>query len=210
MVKFRVAWRFKHQGRGSSTLISTMLLNIKESCDLKPLKNREEIVWSPPTAAALKFNVDSSTRGNLGNAGIGAMEEFLETTQESSGGIGRVLQNACGKVLCMFSLFVGSIVPISAEVHSIHKACSLIYMCQLLNNQNITILSDSESAVAWINGNGFGHLSQVYLIYDIRQIIRQRGYLAVQFTPRCFNSLTNNLANARSTMRGERLEWSIS
>ncbi|KAK2666056.1 hypothetical protein Ddye_004630 [Dipteronia dyeriana] len=127
-----------------------------------------------------------------------------------AGGIGGVLRNACGKVLCLFSLSVGSIDPISVEVLAIHKACSLISMCQQLNDRIMTIMSDSGSVVAWINGDGFGSLSQVNLLYDIRQIIRQRRSLAVQFTPHASWFWADGLAKAGSTMQGERLEWSVS
>ena len=131
----------------------------------------------------LLFNVDGFVRGSMG-----------------SGGIGGVLRNACGKVLCLFSSFVGFVDPIVAELLAIHKACVLISTCQLLDDRNIAILSDSESVVAWINRDGFGLLSQVNLIYDIRQILRPRRSLVVKFTPRGSNLLADSLAKAGSNM----------
>ena len=72
----------------------------------------------------------------------------------------------------------------------------LISSCQWLEDRNIVIFSDSESAVSWITGDGFGLLSQVNLLYDIRQIIRQRNSLAVKFTSHVTNSLADSLAKA--------------
>lgn len=97
-----------------------------------------------------------------------------------------------------------------AEILAIHRACALISSCQLLNNRKISIMSDSESVVAWINGDGFGMLSQVNLLYDIRQTLMHRRSLDVKFTPRSSNSLADCLAKASSSMQGERLEWSVS
>ena len=81
---------------------------------------------------------------------------------------------------------------------------------QLLDDRNIIILSDLESVVAWVNGDGFGLLSQVNLLYDIRQILRHRRSVAIKFTPRSANSLVDSLAKEGSIMQGKRLERSVS
>ncbi|KAK3218848.1 hypothetical protein Dsin_012818 [Dipteronia sinensis] len=73
-LKFRVAWWFKHHGKGSKLPISMMLSDIKVSClEPKFVKPVNPSVWLPPTGDALKVNVDGSARGNPGSAGIGGV-----------------------------------------------------------------------------------------------------------------------------------------
>ena len=67
----------------------------------------------------------------------------------------------------------------------------------------------SESTMAWINGDGFGLLSHVNLLYDIRQILFSKHSLSVTFTSRGANSLANYLAKAGANLDGNRLEWSL-
>ncbi|KAK2635226.1 hypothetical protein Ddye_030018 [Dipteronia dyeriana] len=109
MVKFSVAWWFKHHSKGSTMPISTMLLNVKDNfCDSKPFKNCKEVARISLADSALKFNVDGWARENLGNAGIGG-----------------VLRDNSGKVLGWFSSFVNVKDSNMAELLAIHKAVSL-------------------------------------------------------------------------------------
>ncbi|KAK2651368.1 hypothetical protein Ddye_011224 [Dipteronia dyeriana] len=87
MVKMRVAWWFKFYGKGSKLSISTMILNLPESCiELKQVKRPLGGLWNPPSGLGFKFNVGGSSRGNPGSPGIGG-----------------VLRDNSGKVLGMFS-----------------------------------------------------------------------------------------------------------
>ena len=99
-------------------------------------------------------------------------------------GIGGVLINASGEILYLFSSFVGIADPIVAEVFAIHKVCIMFSSCQLLAYRNISIMSDSKSAMSWINGKCFGLLRHVNLLYNIRQILLSRKSLAIKFTTR--------------------------
>ena len=73
-VLFRVAWWFKHHGKGSSDPITTLLRNISEFCKDSNMPKKSRFVrWIPPGKEALKFNVDGSSRGNPGAAGIGGV-----------------------------------------------------------------------------------------------------------------------------------------
>ncbi|KAK2651892.1 hypothetical protein Ddye_011748 [Dipteronia dyeriana] len=50
---------------GSKVPISTMLLNIKDSCSAQNfMKNHHPTVWIPHNCGALKFNVNGSARGS--------------------------------------------------------------------------------------------------------------------------------------------------
>ena len=91
MVKFRVGWWFEHHGKGSPEPITSILLDLTEICK-ESFKVRHSKVeeWVPPAMDVLYFNVNGATRGCLGAAGIGG-----------------VLRNLNGKVLCLFSCNVG-------------------------------------------------------------------------------------------------------
>lgn len=138
----------------------------------------------------LKFNVDGSTIGKPGPAGIGG-----------------VLQDCNGKVLCVFSNFIGIRNSYAAEVAAIHKACSFCVSVPSLVDRNIEIVSDSKVAVLWINGEGIVNFSQVNLIYDIRgnlDVIRGK----VSFCTRDSNHLADRLVKMGSKMLGDFVEWS--
>ncbi|KAK2648312.1 hypothetical protein Ddye_015801 [Dipteronia dyeriana] len=186
IVKFRVAWWFKHLSKGSKETLTYMLLNIKELCvDGKPIKKINKADWIPPANSNLKFNVDGSVSGNPGPAGIGG-----------------VLRNFDGKVLCMFSCYIGIQDPNSAELVAIHKACALCVFIPSVVNRNIEIASDSRMAVSWINGEGVGSLNHVNLIYDICSSLERFGGKVV-YSPRVSNQFADRLAKLGSNMLGD-------
>ena len=190
---FRVACWFKSFGAGSADDLTILMLDVAERCiDSHNSKRKLQYSWSPPLDHDLLFNVDGSSFGNPGMAGIGG-----------------VLRDASGKVLCLFSSCVGIADSIMAEILAIHRACDLISSRMRLSNRNITILSDSKSVVSWINGEGFGKLSLVNLIYDIRQFLLSTDLVSIKFTPRSANSLADNLAKAGSVIQEDRLEWGL-
>ena len=86
LVKLRVGWWFKYMGKGSSDPITMILLDIAERCtEVKRFRVPNSKVWRPPELDSLKFNVDGFARGLPGQAGIGG-----------------VLRDSCGNVLCVF------------------------------------------------------------------------------------------------------------
>ncbi|KAK3218646.1 hypothetical protein Dsin_012616 [Dipteronia sinensis] len=64
--------------------------------------------------------------------------------------IGGVLRDASGKVLCLFSFFLGQLDANSAEILAIRKACKLYVSRRDLVGRKVTIASDSETAVSWV------------------------------------------------------------
>ena len=125
-------------------------------------------------------------------------------------GIGGVLRDSNGKVWCLFSSYVGFTDSNSAEVLAIHRACNLIVSNRLLDGRNIVIISDSRSAVSWMNGSDFGNIKLVQLVYDVRQALQFREGLSVKFMTRNFNSFADGLAKDGSGRNGERLVWEVS
>ncbi|KAK2654186.1 hypothetical protein Ddye_014042 [Dipteronia dyeriana] len=108
-VQLRVAWWFKHHGPGSLDSITTLMRNVSEFCkDPVKQKNCVSEEWIPLGLEAFKFNIDGSSRGNPGDAGIGG-----------------VLRNKHGAVFCLFLLQIGAYDAITAELMAIEKACSL-------------------------------------------------------------------------------------
>ena len=87
VIQFRVAWWFKHHGVGSNDPITVLIQNISQFCrDKVKLKKHNYEVWLPPGNGLIKFNVDGSAKGQPGPAGIGG-----------------VLRNSGGMMICFFS-----------------------------------------------------------------------------------------------------------
>ncbi|KAK3219249.1 hypothetical protein Dsin_013219 [Dipteronia sinensis] len=104
-INFHIVCWYKYHGAGSHDPITSILLNIPDLCkDPKKSRKRKAEEWTPPDNKGLKFNVDGSVRGNLGPAGIGG-----------------VLRDSRGKVLCLFSLFMGSYGSNLTELLAIKK-----------------------------------------------------------------------------------------
>ncbi|KAK2635643.1 hypothetical protein Ddye_030435 [Dipteronia dyeriana] len=141
--------------------------------------------WSPPHVDALFFNVDSSARGSPGPSGIG-----------------RVLQNHNGMVLCMFSFNIGIHDAITSEVLAIAKACEICSASPELARKTIVIVSDSKVVVTWINSDGFGSSKHAQTIYNIRSFIGSSGFISVTFKSTDSNFVTDHLANKGSRNGG--------
>ena len=126
--KFRVAWWFKSFGKKSKLPVSLLMLNLKDNCvTLVPLNKKVRGSWSPPVGANLKFNVDESARGKPGPTGIGG-----------------VLRNSEGSILCQFSIAIGIQDLITTEILAIQKACELCVSNRSLADRSIQIVSDSS------------------------------------------------------------------
>ncbi|KAK3206963.1 hypothetical protein Dsin_021009 [Dipteronia sinensis] len=192
LIKFRVGWWFKHHGLGSNEPIASILLNIRDICvDKKKRKNHYKEEWFPPSVNGLKFNVDGSSRGKPGPAGIGG-----------------VLRNANGRILCLFSAHMGLEEYNTTEILAIHRALELCISKPELKGRDMVIVSDSKVAVSWVNNrDDFGSLKHVDLIYDIREFMKVLKGIDVVYNPRHRNSFADNLAKMGSSNIGDRLVW---
>ena len=138
------------------------------------------------------FNVDGFARGKPGPAGIGG-----------------VLRDSRGKVLCVFSLFVSVRDSNEARLMAIGKATDLCSANPLMHGREIVFVSDSKVAVSWINGVGFGNLKYVDLVYDIRNCLVSLGGAVLSFRSRSSNSYADNLAKLGSSMGGDFINWDV-
>lgn len=96
-----------------------------------PRKVRVAQRWHPPTGYVLKFNVDGSSRGSPGVAGVGG-----------------VVRNAHWKVLGYFSKNVGEKFAYEAEVLAILHT---LLFCQQYALFNVLIESDCLLVVGWVH-----------------------------------------------------------
>ncbi|KAI9170493.1 hypothetical protein LWI28_028856 [Acer negundo] len=158
---------------GLETDLTLLMLDLKERCvDNKVAKSVRRSGWKLPSDMDLCFFVDGSTRGNLGEASIRG-----------------VFRDSWGKILCLFSFYIGVDDSISVEVFAIHRACQLVALNQTILYRKITIFNDSNSAVSRINGEDFGNFKLIGLIQDIRQFQVSMVNIAFKHTPREANSL---------------------
>ena len=146
--------------------------------------------WIPPEPNSLKFNVDGSVMGKPGPAGIGG-----------------VLRDENGKVLCLFSVHMGILDSNTTELLAIKKAIELISENQNLFGRDIAIVSDSKVAVSWVNKGDFGNVNQVKDIYDIREKLQDLNFVKVVFDSRIFNSFADSLAKMGANARGDFVDW---
>ncbi|KAK3198957.1 hypothetical protein Dsin_022372 [Dipteronia sinensis] len=137
-----------------------------------------------------KFNVDGSVRGNPRQAGIGG-----------------VLRDSNGNVVCPFSYFVGTMDSNAVEITAIHTAIEICSSAPSHYGQVVSIVSDSKMAVSWINNEDFGSLEQVRMISFIRVQLKSLDGLKVVHTSRMFNSFVDNLAKMGSGSNGDFLHW---
>ncbi|KAK8984755.1 hypothetical protein V6N11_020070 [Hibiscus sabdariffa] len=115
-------------------LLSTILARSEalESVSLvRPLLSPS--LWFPPEAEALKFDIDGAVSGSFGPAGIGG-----------------VLRNHEGKMLCYFSKNVGVIDAPTAELLVIKEAGILFKSSKWARSHHLFVECDSNNVVHWI------------------------------------------------------------
>ncbi|KAK3219540.1 hypothetical protein Dsin_013510 [Dipteronia sinensis] len=172
--------------------ISTILLNLKESCsEVRQSKTLRLEDWVPPPFDSLKFNVDGSARGTPGPAGIGG-----------------VLRDYTGRLLCTFSNHIGIQDANTAEILAIARACELCVSRPELKDRDIAIVSDSKVAVSWVNNDEIGSLKHLQVIYDIRNLMRRLGSVSVSYSARAANFVADSLAKKGSDSGEVLLTWS--
>ncbi|KAK3206977.1 hypothetical protein Dsin_021023 [Dipteronia sinensis] len=129
MVGFKVVWWFKYFEKNSEDSITHMLINIPDSVHFSSKSSRifPKQIGYPILSTGLNFNVDGSSKGNPGSAGIGG-----------------VLRGDSGKVAGMFSCYIGFTDAMLAEITAILKAAQLCYLTLELRRNSILIVSDSK------------------------------------------------------------------
>ncbi|KAK3217752.1 hypothetical protein Dsin_011722 [Dipteronia sinensis] len=191
IVKFRVAWWFKHHRKGSKEPVTSLLMNIKDNCVEHNKSDKAKVQeWIPPAVNVLKFNVDGSARGKPGPAGIRG-----------------VLRDSSGKILCTFSSFVGHQESNMTELLAIQKAVEIVMSNPILRDKQIVVVSDSKVVVSWINNIGFGNLNLVDNIYEIRNSLSKHGDMKITHDSRAFNSYADNLARLACSDERNDLVW---
>ena len=64
-------------------------------------------------------------------------------------------------------MYLGILDSNAAELWAVKIAVDLCLSNENLRDRNISIVSDSKVAVAWINNGDFGNINLVSVIYDI-------------------------------------------
>ncbi|KAK3170526.1 hypothetical protein Dsin_000142 [Dipteronia sinensis] len=164
---------------------------MKDLCvDSKKMKNNRIVDWKPPAFDNLKFNVYGSVVGKPGPAGVGG-----------------VLRDFNGKILCLFSYHMGILNSNVAELWAIKIAMDLCLSNPMITGRSISIVSDSKVAVSWVNEGDFGSLDHYNIINDIRINMRSFGDVEVVHESRVFNSFADSLAKMGSSQSGDFVEW---
>ncbi|KAK2652397.1 hypothetical protein Ddye_012253 [Dipteronia dyeriana] len=194
MIKCRVGWWFKYYRNNSQDSVTNIMLNLKDLCKDKVVIKRSIITnWSHPYVNGLKFNVDGSARGKTSPAGIGG-----------------VLRDSSGKILCVFFHFIGIEDSNSTDIIAIHRANELCASMSEFVGKAIVMASDSKTTVSWANNSDYiSNFKYIDIIYDIRVFLKFLGNTTVVFNPRSSNSFANNLAKSGSNKDGDKLEWSL-
>lgn len=123
--------------------------------------------------------------------------------------IGGVLWDNSGKVLCYFSVNIGTQDAVTAEILAIAKACELCLSKTDLTSRRLVINSDSKAAVSWINSNDLGNIRFTHLFYEIRNSLFLLRQATVQFSSRSTNFFADFLAKKGSSSEGEVIVWSL-
>ncbi|KAK3205183.1 hypothetical protein Dsin_019229 [Dipteronia sinensis] len=124
-------------------------------------------------------------------------------------GIGGVLRDSSGKVMCLILCYVGISDSNQAELMAIEKACSLAVSNLALAGLSIEIASDSKVAVSWINEEDIGSFQYVSMVYNCRDLLRSHGSITISHNCHSANSFTDNLAKNGSSMAGDFIQCSI-
>lgn len=90
--------------------------------------------WSPPPRGWLKWNVDSWMRSKFGLAGVGG-----------------VLRNTEGQILCLFSSASSKMESRESELKAVRKAMEIITQEIRKTKVNIIIETSSVTVIRWLN-----------------------------------------------------------
>ncbi|KAK9283223.1 hypothetical protein L1049_011459 [Liquidambar formosana] len=129
---------------------------------IKKKKQKRTIIWYPPSPGTLKFNVDGLARGKPG-----------------PGGIGGVLRDEHGRILCVFSAPIGSVDSNFAELLAVREALRLFSASVWVSSSHLLIESNSSLVVSWINSRSriwkFNFaINEIYSLIDRLQVVEIR------------------------------------
>ena len=117
------------------------------------------------------------------------------------------MRDSNGKILCLFSCFLVSLDSNIAELLAIKHAIELISNNTSFANRETLVVSDSKTAVSWVNEGEFGNLAHVQTIFEIRGMLLEAENIKVVFDLRIFNSLADSLAKMGSSETGDFVVW---
>ncbi|KAK3220076.1 hypothetical protein Dsin_014046 [Dipteronia sinensis] len=112
-------------------------------------------------------------------------------------GVGGVLRDSNGKVICLFSAFLGTYDSNTAEIMAIRKACELCVSRSDLADRRVKIVSDSKVAVSWVYNEDFGIVKHVRIIYEIQSVLSLLKNMEVIHNSRATNSFADMLAKKK-------------
>ncbi|XVE77673.1 hypothetical protein DITRI_Ditri13aG0081000 [Diplodiscus trichospermus] len=135
LIKFRIAIRVKEKWpqlhMGVNDIIRNPAIISIPAIHTHP---RPGMVWINPAVGYMKFNVDGSSLGKPGPAGIGG-----------------ILRNHQGEEVIRFSKSIGFVDSNEVELLAIREAFILFITSRLVSVCLLIIESDSKTAVTYIN-----------------------------------------------------------
>ncbi|XVF88973.1 hypothetical protein PTKIN_Ptkin19aG0094400 [Pterospermum kingtungense] len=178
LIKFRIGVWAKAKWPHVNVSISDFLLvpNAITICSNQN-KERARSTWCHPDFGTLKFNVDGSSLGKPGPAGIGG-----------------ILRNHLGEVLIRFSKSISIADSNEAEVLAIREALIQFVTSRWAQDFSLTIESDSAPAVAWISKPDEAPWRLRNFICHILNIKSKIRHLKVVHILREGNNLADSLA----------------
>ena len=119
-----------------------------------------------------------------------------------------MLRDHFGKVLCLFSSYVGIQDIAAAEILAIAKACELLGSRTDLIRRCITIVSDSQIAVDWVKNRGVGGEGHANTVQFICSCLDSYGFTSVIHGNRNSNQFADSLARKGAAGR-EEVRWAV-
>ncbi|KAL4281573.1 hypothetical protein GQ457_03G012910 [Hibiscus cannabinus] len=144
------------------------------------------VVWIPPVARALKFNVDGAAHGKPGAAGCGG-----------------VLRDSDGRVLACFSWPLGTHESNEAELRAIDFALDFLLSSKWCSVGSIIIESDLVTVVSWI-------LHRERRSWLLAQWFRRIDFACLRIFCVCFNNVlrkANGMADVLAKAGVSRRDW---
>jgi ribonuclease HI len=143
-----------------------------------------------PSSGVLKFNVDGSSKGKPGHAGMGG-----------------ILRDSNGHVICVFSSYLGILDSNAAELLAICRALQVFFYCDLSPTYSLIVESDSMVALSWVTKlQGFPWKLNSIINY-ISHLKKRVGQVDFIHTPREVNDMADHLAKRGVNDDNSLLAW---